>query len=708
MRHAHKDSPLRRAHHAWCWSLLVLVIALGMFRPVDVVAEDGHKAKVVKKSSAHSAEKSGKTKAKRKRSSKGEVDDEPVVGGDGHNATKDFDADLAVGGTVDAVLVIDSSASMLRTDPQRLRDQGAKLLLRFLGDGDRVAVVQFDRSSKVISPFVTVTSGELERLDKEISAIVANGGFTDIASGLEEALRLFKEGGRSDTIKAVILLSDGKMDPHPSRGAPAELTEKVRAEQLPGFREANISLYTLSLSGEADKELLGSFAKEAGGQHWFAPDANTIHRKFSELFLSIKKPQVLPLEGAGFEIDSGIQEATFYVNKQDGQQVIVVDPRGTELDSTHIPPNVKWFSGALFDVVTVRQPLPGRWAVKGIENPEGFASLLSDLKLQVRWPNPTLKIGDTVAVYARLTNAGEPVSTPGFDEILFFTYKIVSSEKGQVLASGSLSDDGEHGDEKAKDGIYSTKIKLDHEGEFQGLFAATSPTFTRQQRVPFSVSASLISMRVAKGDEFTGAKTRFEVVLSEGAKLLKKPKLQLVATRTGEEKKIGITIAKDKLSEDVYEVPLEKLKAGEYQLYARITGFDPKSKKDVSAASETLPFTVSGGGTGEGEEVADEEVAAEGEEEAVEEDSSSLIFGLVSVVLSLVWIGGLWWWGMKKIAATETHVEERVEWEPDEELVQRIELIRGRSSATKRPVGAQDREIFAAVPDALGASGEQS
>lgn len=691
---------MSRLRQHWLFGIVVL---LALLAPCVASAEDGHKAKVEKKSSSHGA-KNKATKTKRKK--RGSVEEEPVIG-DSKHATKDFDAELAAAGTVDAILVIDSSTSMLRTDPQRLRDQGAKLLLRFLSEGDRVAVVQFDRSAKVVSPFVTVTPGELERLDGLISGIVADGGFTDIAAGLEEALRLFKEGGRSDTVKAVILLSDGKMDPHPSRGQPAELTEKVRAEQLPGYRAGQITLYTLSLSGESDKELLENFAKEAGGQYWFAPDATTIHRKFSELFLSIKKPQVLPLEGAGFEIDSGIQEATFYVNKQDGQNVVIVDPRGTEIDSTHIPPNVKWFSGALFDVVTVRQPMPGRWAVKGIENPEGFASLLSDLKLQVRWPNPTLKIGDTVAVYSRLTNGGEPVSTPGFDEIVFFTYKIVSSGSGQVIASGSMSDDGEHGDEKAKDGIYSAKIKLDHEGEYQGLFAATSPTFTRQQRVPFSVSASLISMRVAKGDEFTGAKTRFEVILSEGAKLLKKPKLQLIATRKGEDQKIGVMIAKDKLSEESYEVPLEKLKHGEYSLYARITGFDPKAKKEVSAASETLEYTVEGTGEGSGEEVIDEE-GEEATEEEPAADSSSLIFGIISVVLSIIWIGGLWWWGMRKIAATETHVDERSEWQIDEELAQRIEVIRGKSSATKRPVTAEDREIFATVSEALGASGEQS
>ena len=214
-------------------------------------------------------------------------------------------------------------------------------------------------------------------------------------------------------------------------------------------------------------------------------------------------------------------------------------------------------------------------------------------------------------------------------------------------------------------------------------------------------------MRVAKGDEFTGAKTRFEVILSEGAKLLKKPKLQLIATRKGEDQKIGVMIAKDKLSEESYEVPLEKLKHGEYSLYARITGFDPKAKKEVSAASETLEYTVEGTGEGSGEEVIDEE-GEEATEEEPAADSSSLIFGIISVVLSIIWIGGLWWWGMRKIAATETHVDERSEWQIDEELAQRIEVIRGKSSATKRPVTAEDREIFATVSEALGASGEQS
>jgi uncharacterized protein (DUF58 family) len=46
-------------------------------------------------------------------------------------------------GNIDVVLVMDSSGSMKKTDPQSLRIPAAKLFISLLKDGDRASVISF-------------------------------------------------------------------------------------------------------------------------------------------------------------------------------------------------------------------------------------------------------------------------------------------------------------------------------------------------------------------------------------------------------------------------------------------------------------------------------------------------------------------------------------------------------------------------------------
>ena len=104
-----------------------------------------------KKEGAKAGGKPKATKGTKKTKKKDEVvkDPEPV-GAESPIDDKVFDAELAKPTAIDAVVIIDASRSMLRTDPQRLRNQGAKLFMRFLSEGDRLGIIQFDREAQAV------------------------------------------------------------------------------------------------------------------------------------------------------------------------------------------------------------------------------------------------------------------------------------------------------------------------------------------------------------------------------------------------------------------------------------------------------------------------------------------------------------------------------------------------------------------------------
>ena len=649
-------------------------------------AESSDKGKAEKK----------KKKTKKKAGAEEEEDEaDKPKGADDRHDHKSFDRELNENGAIDAVLLLDSSRSMQRTDPKRLRDQGAKLFNRLLSENDRVAIVQFDRDARTLTDFIEIRPETVGDLDKTIEGIAAEGGFTDLEAPLDNALGLLNEKGRPKAVKAVILLSDGKMDPHPSVGTPQEAADRTIKEMLPKFKRKGYKIYTLSFSDESDAELLARFAADTNGVHWTAKDVESLHAKFSELFLALKKPQVSPIEKGGFEIDSSVKEATFYITRKDpAAQVTILPPDGIEIGSTDFPPGAKWFHGEQFDVITIKKPASGTWFIHGVENPEGFASLLTDIKLQVKWPETALAAGDRVSFYARLTDKGEVLPPKGIGEVTLFNYKIVDS-KGESYAAAEMNDKGEDGDLKAGDGIYSATVRLPDEGEFS-LIATASSTFDRQQRIPFNIAGGVIVLEVLPGDDFEGKEEQLKVQLKGDALQVKSPKISIMFKEKDGEKTYNLVPKPLGEEKGAYAIPASKVPKGTFEAVANISGVT-KGKKELKASSPPIEYVGSG-------KPGEEETAPEEAEEAPAEEgtSASTIIGLVLLVLAIGWAGGGGFYVFKHSPLEKGVPSGREPWKMPPELEARIKAVRDRSSAERRQATNADLAVFQIVAEALG------
>lgn len=661
--------------------LLLLLLPLEL--PTSPLLESAFASdKPAKPKAAHSADKKKSTKKSPKKKAESVKDPEPVGAAEPID-DKIFDTELSKSTAIDAVLLIDSSRSMLRTDPQRLRNQGAKLFLRFLNEGDRLGIVQFDREAKTVIGLEPIQPADLTPLDRAIDEIPVEGAFTDLEAGIDAALKLLLEKGRPDAIKCVVLLSDGKMDPHPERGLPEELTTRVLEKDLPLFKERQIRLYTLALSAESDKELLAKFAAAVDGSSWYTPDAETIHLKFSDLFLTLKKPQVLPLEGSGFEVDAGVKEATFYITRKEAKQDIsVIDPRGNSITSITLPSGVKWFKGQFFDIITITSPLPGRWNIRGLENPAGFATLLTDLKLQVVWPEQLLNAGDSVRFAARLSDGEKTFEAAEIADAIFYNFKVADLGAGAVISGGTLLDDGQNGDEKAGDRIFTGTIKVEKEGEYRALVAVTTPTFTRQQQIPFTVAGSAAKLELVESE---GEAKSFSVMLEKRGLELKNLKVKLVAKLEGEKDGKSVALTKSEEDEGLYTAPVTELaKAGNYQIYATITG--KGGKKQESYVSNSLQYIV-------------DEAAVVAE---VEGESSPWVLYLVAIVMSLGWSGGMAFFSIKRFGGVKTSLDKVIPYVVSEELTKRLAQLKSTASQNRRQPDESDREMLKCLFDDAG------
>lgn len=402
---------------------------------------------------------------------------------------------------VDAVLLIDASGSMLKTDAQNLRYEGAKLFLNFLGENDRLAIVSFSDKANVISDLKDFKKDSINATIKEIEAIKTEGQYSDIYEGIKKSEQLLNSSPRSDADRVIVLLSDGKMEPDPSVAMPATRTVALVNELLPDLKTREIKVHSLAFSEQADKVLLGELSAATDGLNWYTSTADDIHKSFANLFLAVKRPQVVPLTSRGFSLDDDVDEATFYITRDETARLTLISPKNEEMTVEKIPEWVTWFAGKNFDVITMREPDPGEWQVLGGASAEGFATVLTHLRLVTDWP-VIVRSEDKNIVQARLYDGEKPVSLPEMSGVVRYAFQISPTDKvAEPVVRDLLNDEGKDGDKIARDGIFSKAVTLNDPGEYKLSIVARGPTFERTQQVPFRVRPRLLTLQVVSPDD---------------------------------------------------------------------------------------------------------------------------------------------------------------------------------------------------------------
>ncbi len=110
---------------------------------------------------------------------------------------------------VDFLLLLDVSASM-RPHVERIAS-AAHQALRVLGDQDRVAIMVFDRATRVRLPF----RSNREDVEREFEALLRQESFrggTDITHALLDAADYIGRQGRRDARRAIVILTDDQTE----------------------------------------------------------------------------------------------------------------------------------------------------------------------------------------------------------------------------------------------------------------------------------------------------------------------------------------------------------------------------------------------------------------------------------------------------------------------------------------------------------------
>lgn len=262
------------------------------------------------------------------------------------------------------VIVLDKSYSM-KGEKLELAKEATKAALDLLEETHRFGVVTFDWEPHTAVPLQPVT--DKPGMKQDISRIRASAQ-TNIYPALESSREQLTASDAK--VKHVILLSDGKTYPDDYQG----LLERMA--------EDDITVSTVAVGDEADRELLAAIAEWGDGRSYFIRDATRVQQIFMEetriaVQATLVEEPFRPVVKRRVEAFQGIDFATApplrgYVSTRPKETAEVLLESETES-----PVLARWQYG-LGKAVAFTSDVKNRWAVDWLAW-EGYGKFWSQL-----------------------------------------------------------------------------------------------------------------------------------------------------------------------------------------------------------------------------------------------------------------------------------------------------------------------------------------
>jgi len=397
---------------------------------------------------------------------------------------------------LDVAIIMDTSGSMKKNDPNKLRREAAKMFVALLDRKDRVSLVSFSGRAYPITRFLSLNERKNEqKLLKSIDKLIANGKYTNLHDALQRGYELLTSKNKKGHAKHIILMSDGKMDLG-NKERNLRLLEKTLEELTPKLAQENIKVHTVAFTKKAYIPLLKLAAEDTDGQFVLLNTPQGIHQVFETLFERAKLPEMLPLREDSFILDKAVKEITVVASKfKPYSNITLASPDGTDISKTHHDKNVKWFSAKQFDLITIKKPAKGYWLVKYSEG-GNKAYIITDFKLEAKSTKKHAEPGSPLQIQAFLSKNNKKINQRSLLRSTEFKAK-VTSPIGSVINNLLLDDGSEIGSER-NDGIYGISYAFELEGTYKVEITATGQTFDRKKILFVDVESTNPNLPFAK------------------------------------------------------------------------------------------------------------------------------------------------------------------------------------------------------------------
>lgn len=387
------------------------------------------------------------------------------------------DPALSLPGNADVRIVVDISGSMRETDPQNLRRPAVRLLARTLPEGASAGLWTFGQYVNMLVPYGVVDQAWRDAAVERSEQINSVALHTNLGLAMEKAANDWLSGGTLENTH-LIVLSDGKVDVPGGEDASQAEEKRILDSLLPALKDKGATIHTVGLSEKADIRFLRNLARETGGSFQLAQSAEALNLAFANALNTAVPQEQVPIEGDGFAVDEGISEFTALIfSGQDAageEPLALAQPDGEPFTRENAPENVRWASEPGYDLITVTEPVPGRWRIIGDLGQGSRVTVVSDLRMAVNPVPAEFTEEQPLAIEVAFFDEAEKITGSDFLSVMDVSLSITASDgrKGTKVLSP---------DTPPEDGVYRDTVpRLPAPGRYQVDVVADAGTFSRK------------------------------------------------------------------------------------------------------------------------------------------------------------------------------------------------------------------------------------
>lgn len=389
--------------------------------------------------------------------------------------------------TNDVRILIDISGSMKKNDPANLRQPALNLLISLLPEDMQSGVWTFGQWVNMLIPHGTVTKLWKNNAKESVQKINSAGLYTNIEDAIRRSTWDWRKMETTPNSKrSLILLTDGLVDISTDEKQNQISRKHILQELLPALQKAGITIHAIALSNDSDKNLLEQLSTATGGRFEVIETTKGLERLFLHMFENVAPTDSLPLTENRVKVDSSIKEMTFLMFREDDKKEgSVISPSGKKYTIDNQQPAMSWHKELHYDLVTVQQPETGYWKIGTNIDPDNRVMIVTDLKLRTSDLPGILYAGDEQKLHVQLEDNGSIIDNQDFLHFVKIKYIQESLDENNNDKKWTLkvSDNGKGIDTKAKDGIYSIRLKKSLiAGEHEIGVEVNGTTFKRQYR----------------------------------------------------------------------------------------------------------------------------------------------------------------------------------------------------------------------------------
>lgn len=338
----------------------------------------------------------------------------------------------------DVRLLIDISGSMKKNDPNNLRIPALRIVTNLMPKDSDSGVWTFGRYVNMLVPLKRVDKQWQEDANAAAGKINSAGLFTNIGDAMSKSTWDWNRPDSTES-RSMILLTDGMVDISKEPGKNQAERQRILNDILPRLKASGVTIHTIALSDQADKELLSTLANQTDGWFQQVDNAEDLQRVFLKIFEQATPRDSLPLENNTFTVDNSVEEMTLLVfRKSDSQPTKLVTPQRSSITKDTSRSDTRWYSSSAYDLITITSPPAGKWQIDAAVDPDNRVMVVSKLGLSVAsLPNNVLA-SEQITYSVKMIEDGEVITRPDFLNLV--EAKLVTQYKGQTNTTPLLKD----------------------------------------------------------------------------------------------------------------------------------------------------------------------------------------------------------------------------------------------------------------------------